>query len=220
MKCVSACPANALDSTWAMAGRNFAEKHLAKDEAPTPNPEVRRTVILAACLVFPFLVNLFMLVLLGFYSLFTYSFIQLYDSSLIAPVLLMTIAKTVVAVYMIITGIRLFIHRKDANFACTVREATGLALKFYLICAVIFVIAFIRDNKIILVWLNPLLLTAFTLLGLPFLHAYAIQLDKLIRGVKKPDFLWYLIAFLTVLISLAGVLILFAGALVKALSAQ
>lgn len=215
MKCVSACPAGALDSTWAIAGRSFAEKHLTKDEPAIPNPEVPRTVLLAACLVLPFAANLLVLVLLGFYSPLNLSFRGTYDSLRTATVLLMSFAKSLVAVYMILTGIRLFLNRNDANAACRVKEATGLALKFYLFCVVLFVIACVINVLVLAYWLSPMLVSFFTPLGLPILHAYAKQLDRIIRGEKKPGFVWYLTAIITVLLSLAGVGILFVGALIK-----
>jgi amino acid transporter len=172
-------------------------------------------VLLAACLVLPFAANLLVLVLLGFYSPLNLSFRGTYDSLRTATVLLMSFAKSLVAVYMILTGIRLFLNRNDANAACRVKESTGLALKFYLFCVVLFVIACVINVLVLAYWLSPMLVSFFTPLGLPILHAYAKQLDRIIRGEKKPGFVWYLTAIITVLLSLAGVGILFVGALIK-----
>ena len=152
---------------------------------------------------------------LGFYSPLNLSFRGTYDSLRTATVQLMSFAKSLVAVYMILTGIRLFLNRNDANAACRVKEATGLALKFYLFCVVLFIIASVINIYIFAYCLSPMLVSFFTPLGLPILHAYAKQLDRIIRGEKKPGFVWYLTAIITVLLSLAGVGILFVGALIK-----
>ena len=202
LNCVSACPTGALDTTWHIAGKDFADRYLAKSDETLANPEVVRTVILGCAMVFSSLFTLLLHLRSSVYANFIYFMTNVYPASYSPIVMGMNFAKVTVTVLVLINGISLILQCKKADAVRSSAQSMKILQVIYLLLCVGMIIAIVLNPPIIGVWLNNILTSPFPLLGMPFITLTLSRLDKIVHGEKKAGIGFAILFVFTILVSL------------------
>ena len=199
LKCVSACPTGAIDSSWNIARSRF-ESRLSKEEISAPNPEVIKTVLLAITTIIAGLASVIGAFKLGLDSVLVYHFSGIVSEQAVLAYMVLTLLKGLVSFYMMITGYLLFRNRNDANAVHRFREQTKLSLKFLIIIVIAGIATLFVQLSLLSLILETILMSPFLLIGLPLLALAASLTDKLVQG-KNLSVLWWIVFVLLAILT-------------------
>ncbi len=213
LKCVSACPTGAIDSSWNIARSKF-ESRLLSEEENSPNPEVTKTTLLAILTIIAGLATMVSTFKYNLDGVLVYHFSGLTSGRGVLAYMLVTLFKGIVSFFMIITGYKLFINRNDENAVHRFREQTRMILKFVIIIVIAGIASLFADLSLLSVMFNAILICPFPIIGLPLLASAASSTDKLVQG-KGSAVLWWivfvLLAVVTSYIAYISTVIILAG---------
>ena len=192
LKCVSACPTGAIDSSWNISRRKL-EAHFLPDEEPAANPEVLKTTLLAVAAVIAGLASIITVFGYGMQAVFRNNLLELVPDIGVAVYGWLTLFKAAVSIITLIAGVVLFMQRKDGNAVTLARERLGKALLFMPIGVIGFVVGLPFCLALLSTAINGVLISPYPLIGLPLLYFAARLTEKKISDPKTSDILWWIV---------------------------
>lgn len=202
LKCVSACPTGAIDTTWNISRRKFESRFLPVEEARANN-DVLKTTLLAVVAVIAGIGIIMTSFRQGMFSVFNMNLAGMLKDITVAIYALITLGKTLAAFLTIVSGVLLFLHRNDANAVTLFRERSGLAIIIMLVSIVIYVPCFIFFAlQLLSISFSAVIYMPFILIGFPLLFWLAKVTEKKAAGDKGSDIGWWILFILVAILAL------------------
>lgn len=213
LKCASACPVGAIDSTWNIARKKTEARYLPVEEV-RENPEVRKTTLLAVVAVIAGVGTAVSSFAYGLSTVMNRYLAELVTINTVVIYMWITLAKTVSAFILVIAGIHLFKNRNDGSAATLFYERSKLAFYIMLVGIIIYIpCAIVLALTLLSVSFESLIFTPFPIIGLPLLVWLAGITDRCVKGEKKAGAGWWilfvLVALLAVTAMFMGILLIF-----------
>ena len=201
LKCVSACPTQAIDSTWNIARAKFESRLLPQEEV-LENKEQARTILLAIISIIAGIAVALFTFLYGIPTAFTYLFNEVIPGYGIAIYVCFSLIKGLLGFFLLIIGISLFIGRKDVNEIHRFRERMKLIYRIWVISIIIYLVCSVVALSVIGLSFNNIMMCPFPLFGTPLLNLAASIMDKRVNEEKNSSVLWW--SAIVLLIIIAG----------------
>jgi ferredoxin len=199
LKCVSACPTGALDSSWNIARKKF-EARLVPNEEVRENRFVVQTILTA---LLGFLGSVSVLIVTFKYMVFdAFSFYldDVYPLSALVALSLFSIVIGIIGFFLLIKSIDLFKNRNDANAIHRFKEGTSMMWRVWLISLLVYVVVMIFHPSLLMAGINLAYLNPFPFLGLPLLNAQVSLLEKCEEN-KFARIVWWIVFILLVAVT-------------------
>ena len=201
LKCVSACPTKAIDSSWNIARKKY-ESRLAVQEEIVENKEQFKTMVLGIISIIAGLSVILTIFIWRLPEAFTYRFDDLIPAHGLAIYASFSVIKGLMGFFFVIIGISLLRKRSDANEVHRFRERMKLIYRIWVISIFIYIAGLITALSLVSMSLSDILLCPFPLFGTPLLYLAGSVLDKKVNEEENStDIFWWFIIALLVLIT-------------------
>ena len=200
LKCVSACPQGAIDSTWNKTREKFESRYLVNEEKES-NPQILKTTLLGGVSVLAGLGSICTIYKILIPNSLDYYLEEIFSGRAIGFVLTFNTIKCLISFVLIIAGIRLILERDDKNALIRFRERMGLIYIIWLIDIVIFIVGCVFDLTIVGTVIDSVIMNPLHLVGLLLLYLSARSTVNLAEG-KGESILWWLLFIFTSFICL------------------
>ena len=202
LKCVSACPTGAIDTTWNISRQKFEARFLPEAEA-RENNDVLKTTLLAVAAVVGGAGTIVTSLRTGMFKVFNMNLAGVLPDASVPVYSWITLCKTLAAFLLIVAGVILFKNRKDANAVTLFRERSGLAAIIILIGIIIYVPCFIAFAlQLLSISFEAVIYTPFTVLGFPLLFWLAAATEKKVVSGKASDIGWWILFVLVAILTI------------------
>lgn len=201
LKCVSACPADALDTSWNKARKKWDAK-FAPNEEVVPNTLPVRTTLLAILTIVAGLACVITTYTLALNSAFANHLAALTGVSETIVYTIFSIAKGLVSIFLVATGISLLMNRNDMNALTRFKEQMSLIFKIWVISVVLYIVGMIFNLPLLGQSINILIYAPFLPIGLFFLNLLAKLTEKQATQHKGSSILWWLLFVIVAIIAL------------------
>ena len=204
LKCVSACPAGAIDSTWNIERKRF-ESRLQPEEEAAENPRRVKTFMLALLAFAGGIGSVITQLRGGLYLVYTDYFEDVLSAGSAVLYTFFSFIKTGLAFFLISTAVYMFKYIKEGNTLKLAKERVGTAQKIYIAGIVLYLVGIIFNPELVSLTLTSLALSPFMLAGLPLLY-WALSLTvKRMEGKRTPVLLWWILYILSAAAAASGV---------------
>ncbi len=177
LKCVSACPTGALDSSWNIARKKF-EARLLPNEEPRENRFTVQTILTAALACLGSLSVVIVTFKYAVYDAFTFYQDDVYPLAALIALSVFSIVLGIIGFFLLLKSIDLYRNRSDANAIHRFREGTGMMYRIWLISLLLYIVDMIFHPSLLMAGINLIYLNPFPFLGLPLLYALTVLLEK------------------------------------------